>query len=69
MHIFQCIDIEGKGKGVVTTRPFTKDELICEYSGELITYEQAKKREEKYEEDSSIGCYMYYFVYKTNKLW
>ena len=63
------VHIEGKGRGVVSTRHFIKDELVCEYSGELISYEEAKNREEEYGKDTSIGCYMYYFKYKTKKLW
>ena len=57
----------GEDRGIVSTRPFTKGEIICEYSGELISHEEAKKREVK--KDQSIGCYMYYFTHKTKKLW
>lgn len=64
----KVIDIEGKGRGVVSTRVFSRNELVCEYSGELISHEAAKRREEEYEKDSSIGCYMYYFTHKNNKL-
>ena len=63
------VEIEGKGRGVVSTCPFAKGELVCEYSRELISMREAKKREEKYGEDSSIGCYMYYFSHKNSKLW
>ena len=35
----------------MSTRPFTKGELTCEYSGELISYEEAKKREEQYQKN------------------
>lgn len=65
----QVVDMDEKGRGVVATRPFSRGELVCEYSGELITHEQAKEREEKYTQDSSVGCYMYYFEYKNEKLW
>ena len=61
--------MEGKGKGVVSTRSFTRGELICEYSGELISYEEAKAREERYSTDETIGCYMYYFEHRGTKLW
>ena len=54
---------------MVSTRSFSRGELVCEYSGELISYEEAKRREEEYGRDASIGCYMYYFSYKTSKLW
>lgn len=63
------IEVEGKGRGVVSTRPFRKGEVVCEYSGELISYEEAKKREEEYGRDPSIGCYMYYYEFRTKKLW
>ena len=53
----------------MSTRPFAQGELVCEYSGELISHEEAQKREEEYSKDSSIGCYMYYFTHKNNKLW
>ena len=63
------MEVEGKGRGVVSTRPFRRGELVCEYSGELISHEEAKRREEEYSGNSSIGCYMYYFSFKTKKLW
>ena len=61
--------MEGKGRGVVSTRPFTKGELVCEYSGELIPQEEARRREDEYAEDPDIGCYMYYFEYKGKRWW
>ena len=61
--------MEGKGRGVVSSRPFSQGELVCEYSGALISLEEARRREEKYSEDTSVGCYMYYFSYKNSKLW
>ena len=51
------------------THPFTKGELICEYSGELITREEAKKRKEEHKKNPFVGCFMYYFEYKNKKLW
>ena len=57
--------MEGKGRGVVSTRRFVRGNLIYEYSGELISHKEVKAREERY----SIGCYMCYFEYKGTKLW
>lgn len=54
---------------MISTRSFSRGELICEYSGELISREEAKSREESYSRDESIGCYMYYFEHKGKKLW
>ena len=65
----QAVEVKGKGRGVVATKTFARGDLICEYSGELIGHNEAKKREEEYLKDPSIGCYMYYFEYKTSKLW
>ena len=58
-------DVEGKGQGVVCTLPFQKGQLVCEYSGELMPLSEAKQREQEYTKDSSIGCYMYCFKYKS----
>ena len=42
---------------------------MCDYSGDLSYLEEARKREQKYAKDPTIGCYMYYFSYKNRKLW
>ena len=52
-----------------STRLFRKGELICEYSGELITAEEAKDREAQYALAPETGCYMYYFEYMGRKMW
>jgi histone-lysine N-methyltransferase SETD8 len=57
--------IENKGRGVFATRYFQKGDFVCEYAGEMISYQQAKKREEMYGKDPSIGCYMYFFEHKS----
>ena len=65
----KVVEVEGKGRGVVSARSFTRGELICEYSGELIGHDEAKAREERYSRDETIGCYMYYFEHKGTRLW
>jgi len=60
-------DIENKGKGVIAKNFIAKGDFICEYSGDLIELEEAKKRENKYEIDGA-GCYMYFFDW-SNKVW
>uniref|UniRef100_A0A914W6J2 [histone H4]-lysine(20) N-methyltransferase n=1 Tax=Plectus sambesii TaxID=2011161 RepID=A0A914W6J2_9BILA len=60
----KIIQIPTKGRGVVAARIFAKNEYVVEYKGELIDRVAAKKREEEYSQDSSVGCYMYYFDYK-----
>ncbi|KAM4808484.1 N-lysine methyltransferase KMT5A [Rhinophrynus dorsalis] len=55
--------ITGKGRGVIATRNFQRGEFVVEYHGDLIEITDAKRREAFYAQDSSTGCYMYYFQY------
>ena len=61
------MDIPGKGKGVVAAKNFHKGDFICEYVGELLPYQEAKEREEKYLKKSkrSYKGYMFFFEYKN----
>lgn len=52
--------IPGKGRGVVATRKFNVGDFLVEYKGELIDLKEAKLREHKYEQDESIGSFMFY---------
>ncbi|KAG5881468.1 hypothetical protein JTB14_000896 [Gonioctena quinquepunctata] len=52
---------EGKGRGIVATKDYIKGDFVVEYSGHLIDIVEAKMREEKYAQDQTAGCYMYYF--------
>ena len=61
--ICQVVEVKGKGRGVITTRKFKKGELLCEYTGNLLTYEEGIKKEREYAKDANIGCYMYFFRY------
>ena len=62
--------IEDKGRGVFSSRHFARKEFIVEYSGTLISYDEAKRREAEYiQEPEKYGCYMYYFVFKNKKYW
>jgi len=56
-----------KGRGVIATRKFLKNEFVVEYSGELIDILTARKREKKYAQDIRVGCYMYYFTYQNQQ--
>jgi SET domain-containing protein len=60
------VEIEGKGMGIRATKKFDKHEFICEYRGELISNHEAQCREESSDHN---GCYMYFFEYKSKKLW
>ena len=65
----QKVSIEGKGYGVITTREFKKDELLCESAGDLVSYSEGIKREQEYSNNTDIGCYMYFFKHKGKYLW
>ncbi|XP_051888058.1 N-lysine methyltransferase KMT5A-like isoform X2 [Pristis pectinata] len=55
--------IDGKGRGVMATKPFQRGDFVVEYHGDLIEFADAKNREAEYAQDPSTGCYMYYFQY------
>jgi histone-lysine N-methyltransferase SETD8 len=63
----QVRHMENKGRGVFATQCFERGQFLCEYAGETISYKVAKKREEIYAADKSIGCYMYFFEYKSKQ--
>ncbi|XP_063388916.1 histone-lysine N-methyltransferase Set8 [Cydia fagiglandana] len=52
---------EGKGRGIIATRPFCRGSFVVEYSGELVGVQEAREREHMYAQDPEAGCYMYYF--------
>ena len=55
-------EVEGKGKGVFANRKFARKEFVTEYQGELISTEEAEKREVRYgDEPHKFGSFMYYF--------
>lgn len=57
----QVAYFEGKGRGVVATRPFGRGQFVVEYAGELVGTAEARERERRYALDPDKGCYMYYF--------
>ena len=57
--------LDSKGRAIFATRHFARGEFVCEYYGEMISYASAKKREQAYNKDANIGCYMYFFEYKS----
>ncbi|XP_072163742.1 uncharacterized protein [Diadema setosum] len=55
----------GKGRGVISTKPFKRGDFVVEYYGDLISMPEARQREAKYQGDPETGCYMYYFEHKN----
>ncbi|KAL1244180.1 N-lysine methyltransferase KMT5A [Trichinella spiralis] len=56
-----------KGRGVIATKKFYRDDFVVEYRGELIDSTEAQRRERDYQNSSQVGCYMYYFSYKGKR--
>ena len=52
-------DIMNKGRGVIATSEFEKDEFVVEYKGELISKAEGNRRSNKYSADPSIGSFIY----------
>ena len=65
----EVVEIEHKGRGIVTTRPFEKGEFVVEYAGDLIDQGTAEELEAKYNMDTSVGSYMYYFYHNGKQYW
>ncbi|KAG6446849.1 histone-lysine N-methyltransferase PR-Set7 isoform X2 [Manduca sexta] len=57
----QVAYFDGKGRGVIATRPFGRGQFVVEYAGELVGVAEAREREHAYAQDPTAGCYMYYF--------
>uniref|UniRef100_A0A8D2AH50 N-lysine methyltransferase KMT5A n=1 Tax=Sciurus vulgaris TaxID=55149 RepID=A0A8D2AH50_SCIVU len=55
--------IDGKGRGVIATKQFSRGDFVVEYHGDLNEITEAKKRQALYPPDPSTGCYVYYFQY------
>lgn len=60
-HTFKVVMTELKGRGVISTRPFTSGEFVVEYAGELISDYDARMREAEYKKDPEVGSYMFFF--------
>lgn len=56
-----------KGRGIVATKSFFKNEFVVEYAGELILANQARMKDEHYSKKGFVGCYMYYFPYNNQQ--
>ena len=61
---FTILNFGRKGKGVVATKNFEKDEFLLEYSGDLMTYEEGRKKHEEYAKNHKIGSYIYDFKFQ-----
>ena len=62
-------EVPEKGRGVFADRKFARGDFIDEYDGELISSDEAKKRESEYLLNPSVGTsFMFFFQYKNRRL-
>lgn len=61
----QLVHDTTKGHGVSTRSYIAPGAFVLEYAGELLTREEALKREEVY--GDKLGCYMFYFRFKRKQ--
>ena len=64
----QITEIEGKGKGVVTTKPFQKNQVICEYKGKLLSHRLGIVKEQEYKK-KKVGNYLFFFTSNGKQFW
>ena len=57
-----------QGHGVFTTRKFSKDDFLLHYSGDLVTEDEARRREKKYDKEI-CRRFMYYFLHGASEYW
>ncbi|OWF53893.1 N-lysine methyltransferase KMT5A-B-like [Mizuhopecten yessoensis] len=62
----KIVEMENKGRGIVSTKAFQRGEFVVEYAGDLIALSDAKEKERIYSEIPETGCYMYYFHHKNH---
>lgn len=57
MLIVKKSSLPNSGKGLFTTQDIKKGQIVCEYEGEMITWDEATKRNTK---DVKKGAYFYF---------
>lgn len=57
------------GRGVVSKKNLQKDDLICEYDGDLLSGKLCTEREKEYETNPDAGCFMFFFWFKGTRYW
>ncbi|KAK3908595.1 N-lysine methyltransferase KMT5A, partial [Frankliniella fusca] len=62
----KVVQIPNKGRGVLATRKFFKNEFVIEYRGQLITRKEGITREKKLPRNT--GCYFLYFKHKEKPI-
>ncbi len=63
---FVVKDVDGKGKGLFAAARIPRDKIVLEYVGELISLEEAERRETDYEKEGKDHCYMFFFDHRDS---
>jgi len=71
MICIKVVQIPGKGRGVVTTKPFGRDEFIVEYRGKLVDANTMMEEERRASEQDLVPAmtYVYFFKIADKKYW
>ena len=60
----KIFDTGDRGRGIKTTKKFSKGDLVVEYAGEIVSEDEAVAREAAYKADPGAGSFMYFFQFK-----
>jgi len=60
-------DLPGRGRGVLAAKAFVAQEVVCDYSGDLLSHKEGKKKYDATPE-ASTG-YMFSFKYQGISHW
>ena len=55
------------GRGVFTTKKFSKGDFLLEYKGELVSEDEGYQREDLYE--TELGSFLFFFKNGSKCLW
>ena len=60
-------NLPGRGRGIKATKPFVVNEVLCDYSGELLSDKEGRKKYQNTPE-GSMG-YMFEFRHRGMRFW
>jgi hypothetical protein len=60
---------QSKGVGLTSEVNIRAHSFVIEYCGDVISFEEAEKREAAYQKSDVHGCYMFYCTSGSHKFW
>lgn len=67
-HGIEIRMIPDKGRGIFTTKSFSRGDFVVEYAGDLVEIQEARMREWAYGKQTG-SSFMFYFNYKLREMW